>query len=96
MGPSRTTLSEQNPTNSSYIYIYIGLHKEQRTILTSVGICPQASERPKMISKHDWNEWYCKQNKSAIQEQMHLHNIPATPHCGGWVLHEAHNYPHSI
>ena len=71
--------------------IYKGLNKEERTILTSVGICPQASERPKMISKHDWNEWYCEQNKSVIPEQMHPHNIPATPHCGGWVLHEGHN-----
>ena len=44
-----------------------------------------------MISTHDWNEWYCEQNESVIPEQMHPHNIPATPHCGGWVLHEGHN-----
>lgn len=61
------------------MYINRSFNLVPPTILTSVGICPPASERTKRISKDDWNEWYSKKAMSVIREQMHLHNIPVTP-----------------
>ena len=43
--------------NKLILFINKRFHTEPTAILTTVDICPQASERLKRTSKDDWKKW---------------------------------------